>query len=63
MSKKNPHTFTSDRGLITHKRFPRQARTRREVDRIRAGKNKITFVSTDYLGGTFTEVKKEAQHA
>lgn len=56
MSTKNPYTMPGRDGLITHKRFPKQARTQHDVKRIKAMK-------PVYAGGTFTEVKKEVDHA
>jgi hypothetical protein len=36
MSKRNPNTFQTEKGHMTHKRFPRQVRTHREMERINA---------------------------
>ncbi len=36
MSTKNPYTMPSRKGMVTHKRFAKQVRTRKAVERLKA---------------------------
>jgi hypothetical protein len=66
MSTKNPYTMPGRDGMVTHKRFPKQARTQRDVKRIKNLRNGFVgymSVAPTFVGGTFTEVKKEVDHA
>lgn len=45
MSIKNPNVMPGNKGRVTHKRFPRQVRTRKAVERLNALRPSKTVVS------------------
>lgn len=63
MSVKNPYTMPGNKGRQTHKRLPKQARTQREVKRIRAMRPRIIQIESDLPYDADLTQSKEADHA